>query len=484
MPTTKPSVLIVGTGFGGIGAAIELGKHGYDDVVILEKSDRLGGVWRENTYPGAACDIPSPLYSYSYEPNPNWSKRYSPQPEILDYMERTAAKYGVDKLIRFNTEVTSASFEDGKWQIKTNNGDFEADVFVPALGQLSRPVWPNIKGRDDFQGHTFHSAIWDHDYDLKGKRVAVIGTGASAIQFVPEIQPIVSKLSLFQRSAPWLLVQPQTEYHHRHKAIFERFPVAQRFERQTIWHFVETLQKLATTPDSKASPLIEAMGKARLKLVVKDPVLRAKLTPDYPAGCKRVLFTNKYLPAMTKPNVDLVTEDITEITATGVRTADGVEHQADVLIYGTGFKATEFLAPLSIKGVDGQDLHETWDDGARAYLGMTVPGFPNMFVMYGPNTNLGFGSIITMLEPQAAYIRQAVQLLAAGGGPLEVKPDIEQTYDTEVQGRLDGSVWTRCSSWYRTASGRISTNWVGSVKEYKERVKTLNPADFAERPTG
>jgi cation diffusion facilitator CzcD-associated flavoprotein CzcO len=475
-----PSVVIIGAGFGGIATAIELTRHGFRDVTVLEKADSLGGVWRENTYPGAACDVPSPLYSYSFEPNPHWSMRYSPGPEILDYLTRTAAKYGVDELIRFGCEVTLAEFEDGRWRVHTASGEvLEADVLVPAMGQLSRPVLPNIEGRDSFAGVAFHSATWDHDADLTGKRVAVIGTGASAIQFIPAIQPQVEKLTVFQRTAPWILVQPQKQYRPFHHWLFNRFPVFQRFERFMIWLLVESLQKAMTSRSRLLLPLGTLLAKVRLRFRVRDRALRNKLVPDYPAGCKRVLFSNLYLPAIVRPNVEIVTEPIETITTAGVRTRDGVEHPADVLVYGTGFAATEFLAPLTIRGRDGTPLADAWAGGARAYYGMTVPGFPNMFVMYGPNTNLGSGSIIAMLEPQARYIRQAVETLARSGPAyLDLRPEVEARFDAETQSRLTDTVWTHCASWYRNETGRITNNWPASVEEYEERVRVLDPADY------
>jgi cation diffusion facilitator CzcD-associated flavoprotein CzcO len=477
-----PSVVIIGAGFGGIATAIELTRHGFRDVTVLEKADSLGGVWRENTYPGAACDVPSPLYSYSYEPNPHWSMRYSPGPEILDYLKRTATKYGVDTLIRFGTEVSSAEFDEdaGRWRVHTTDGEvLEADVLVPAMGQLSRPVLPAIEGREKFQGIAFHSAQWNHDVDLAGKRVAVIGTGASAIQFVPAIQPQVAKLTLFQRTAPWVLVQPQKQYRPFHHWLFDRLPAFQRFERFMIWLLVESLQKAMTSHSRVLLPLGTLLAKARLRVRVRDLALRRKLTPDYPAGCKRVLFSNLYLPAVVESNVEIVTEPIAEITAAGVRTRDGVDHPADVLVYGTGFAATEFLAPLTIRGRAGKVLSDVWAGGARAYFGLSVPGFPNMFVMYGPNTNLGSGSIIAMLEPQARYIRQAVETLdRAGGAYLEVKSDVEDRFDAETQSRITHTVWTHCASWYRTATGRNTNNWPASVEEYEERVRVLDPRDY------
>lgn len=476
----NPSVLVIGSGFAGIAAAIELTQHGCTDVTILEKAPDLGGVWRENTYPGAACDVPSPLYSFSFAPNPHWSKRYSPQPEILAYLKRVADEYGITPLIRFGVEVASADWDEARarWQVHTSAGEtLEADVLVSALGQLSRPAWPRLPGVGEFAGPAFHSALWDHDVDLTGRRVAVIGTGASAIQLVPAVAPQALELTVFQRSAPWLLPQPQKEYRRVHHWLFEHVPAAQRFERGAIWLLVEVLQRAMTRGSKVLLPLCSAIHRLRLRRKVRDRALRKALTPEYPIGCKRILFTNAYLPALDAWKVRIVTDDVEAITPHGVRTADGVEHPADVLVYGTGFAAAEFLAPLTIRGVDGVDLHDVWSGGAHAHLGITVPGFPNLFLMYGPNTNLGSGSIIAMLEAQATYVRQAVQLLS-GARSMQVRRDVERRFDEEIQARLRGGVWTRCDSWYRADDGRVTTNWAGTVTEYRRRTARLDPADF------
>ena len=488
MSHAKPAIVIIGSGFGGIGAAIELKRAGFTDITILEKADTLGGVWRENTYPGAACDVPSPLYSYSFEPNPAWPHRYSGQDEILDYIRRTAAKYGVDRFIRYGTEVTSADFDAhrGKWQIHTSDGDLiETDMLVPAVGQLSRPSWPNIPGMDTFTGTAFHSAQWDHSYDLTGKRVAVIGTGASAIQFVPKIAPEVAALTIYQRTPPYIWPKFDTEYGSREKFLREHVPATRLPGRLGLWLFGEWATR-GMIKSKMIAKIVESVALAKLKREITDPALRAKLTPDYPIGCKRVLFTQDYLPTLNRPNVDVVNERITEITPTGVRTADGTETEVDAIIYGTGFTANDFLAPMKIRGIDGQDLHDAWPDGARAYLGLTVPGFPNMLLMYGPNTNVGAGSIIYMLEAQARYIRQAAELLAGTDRPsyLDVRRDVADRFDAETQQRLSSAVWSLCSSWYRNASGRVATNWPGQVYEYHRRTRTLDPADYVVTPIG
>jgi cation diffusion facilitator CzcD-associated flavoprotein CzcO len=482
MPTSaQPSVVIVGTGFGGLGMAIELKRAGFENLVLLEKGDDLGGVWRENTYPGAGCDIPSPYYSFSYEPNPDWPMRFSLRADIHAYLRRTADKYGITPHIRFNSEVTSAAFDEDRrlWRVETSGGTVhEAAVLIPAVGQLSRPAWPNIPGRESFAGNAFHSALWDHDVDLSGKRVAVIGTGASAIQFVPRIQPEVARLTLFQRSAPYVVPKADVVYRRWQRSLYRRLPRTQLAERAFFWGLCE-FATVGLKNDNAITKIVTLLSKALRAKQIKDPVLRAKLTPDYPAGCKRVLFASDYYPALAAPNVDVQTGAITGITPTGVSTADGATHEVDVIVYATGFTSTEFLGPMKVHGLAGRDLRETWSAGASAYYGMAVHGFPNMFLMYGPNTNLGCGSIIYMLERQARYIRQAVEHLARSGSSyLDVRQAAADRFDDEMRRRLSRSVWSMCGSWYREPSGRISTNWPGLVSEYHRRTRTLDLSDY------
>ncbi|WP_342800335.1 NAD(P)/FAD-dependent oxidoreductase [Nocardia sp. No.11] len=483
---TTPSIVIIGTGFGGLGMAMELQKAGFDDVTLLERAADVGGVWRENTYPGAGCDIPSPLYSYSYEPRTDWPKRFSEQPDIQAYLRGVAEKRGLMAKIRFGAEVTAAEFDDvrGTWTVSTADGaTISADVLVPAVGQLSRPAWPTIPGIDDFQGESFHSAEWNHDVELAGKRVAVIGTGASAIQFVPAIQPKVRQLTLFQRSAAWVLPKPDVEYRPWHHTVFARVPPVRLAERFAFWALCEFLS-LGIVDVPAIRPLVTGIATRHLEKQVPDPTLRAALLPDYPAGCKRGLFSNNYFPALTQPNAHVETSAISEIVPEGIRTADGVVHGADVIIYGTGFKGTEFLWPMRIVGRGGRELEDAWDGGARAYQGMSVPGFPNMFLVYGPNTNLGVGSIVYMIESQARYIRQAVQQIARHPGRvLDVRPDVAEEYDVRVQRRLERTPWTRCSSWYRTAAGRVTNNWPGTVTSYRRRTRTFALSDYRVVPT-
>lgn len=476
----KPSVAVIGTGFGGLAAVIELKKRGYHDIVVFEKADDVGGVWRENTYPGAACDVPSPFYSFSFEPNPRWPHRFSRQPAILDYMRHVADKYDVRSHVRFGTEVLGARFDEssGRWTVNVSNGDpVTVDVLVSAVGQLSRPAYPSIPGLDTFAGAAFHSATWDHDVDLAGKRVAVVGTGASAIQFIPAIQPEVGQMTVFQRSSPYIIPRPDREFTELHHRVFEKLPVTELAERATWYGLVETLS-VAWVYSKMLAGTIKASSRRHMrKQTAAKPGLFEKVWPDYPIGCKRVLFSDNYLPALAAPNVELVTEAIREITPKGVVTADGIEHEADVLIWGTGFKVQEFLAPMSITGPGGRDLHGEWKDGPHAYYGMTVPNFPNLFVMYGPNTNTGGGSIIYFLEAQAAYLGDYVAHVESTGRPLAVRPDVEQAYDDRIQGILSNSVWSQCTSWYRQADGRITTNWPLLGAQYKKQAR-FNAADY------
>lgn len=479
---SSPRIVIIGSGFGGLGMAAELLSHGLSNLTILEKANRLGGVWRDNTYPNAACDVPSSLYSWSFAPNPDWKRRYSGQADILAYQERVAADLGLTERIRFGTEIARADWDDTAaiWTLTTTTGEtLEADFLIPAVGQLSRPVIPAIPGTDTFTGPAFHSAQWRHDVDLRGKRIAVLGTGASAIQFVPGIQPEAGHVTVFQRSAPYVVPKPDRGYTGLHQKMFSRLPASQAAGRQATMLASEQLNSslTGTNPIKKA---LEVGWRALLRAQVKDPELRRKLTPDYPIGCKRLLFSNDWYPTLTKPNVSVVTEAVTEILPNGVRSADGAVHEVDVIIYGTGFAATEFLAPMEIHGAAGVALADVWADGARAYFGIAVPGFPNFGIVYGPNTNLGGSSIINMMEAQAGFIRQLVEQVR-DGGTIEVTAAAELRFDAEIQQRLQNTVWAGCDSWYRDTEGRVTTNWPGTVTEYKRRTATPDLTDFTVR---
>jgi len=479
MTARRPHVAIIGSGFAGIAAAAALRRAGHAEFTIYERAAEVGGVWRDNTYPGAACDVPSHLYSFSFAPEPGWSRRFAQQPEILDYLRNCVRRFGLERHLRLNTAITAAEFDERtcRWRLRTGTGEtVEADVLVPAVGQLSEPLVPELPGAAEFTGTAFHSARWDHDCDLRGKHVAVIGTGASAVQFVPEVAARAASLVVFQRSAPHVVPRPDRAYRPWHRFLFRRVPGAQRLGRLGNWLFFEIAARGLTTAKSIGGAFGAVSRLHRARQLPAE--LRREVAPDHPVGCKRVLFSSDYYPALARPGVRVERERIERITPTGVRTADGVEHRADVLIYGTGFDAAHFLSSMSVRGRGNRLLSREWAGGARAYLGMAVPGFPNMFLMYGPNTNLGSGSIIHMLESQAHYIAQVVRGLRGTGGALEVREQAAERFDAEIQRRLSDSVWVSCRSWYRDADGRISTNWPGSMAEYRRRTRAPAPADF------
>ena len=479
--------VVVGAGFGGLAAARELRKRDLD-VVVLEKAAGVGGVWRDNTYPGAACDVPSSLYSYSFEPNPGWPRRYAEQPDILRYVEDTSRRTGLDACVRTGMEVTTAHYDESsrRWQVTAVDSDgtpatWDADVVVFAVGQLSRPHVPHLPGIESFAGPAFHSARWDHGVDLTGRKVAVVGTGASAIQFVPEIQQSASSVTVFQRSAPYVVPKPDRAYTRAHLRAFRRFPATQGVGRELTRFLSERLNH-ALGDDTAFTKAFVAAFRLHLWHQVRDPDLRRRLLPDYPIGCKRLLFSNDWYPALTQPNVELVTATITQVCPEGIRTSDGRLHEADVIVYGTGFRATEFLEPIEVVGRDGRRLSKEWADGAHAFLGITMPHFPNAFVVYGPNTNLGGSSIISMIECQTGYLGQAVSRLVDGTAEtIEVSDEAAERSDTEMQHRLSHSVWASgCTSWYQTPSGRITTNWPGTVQEYRERTAVFDATDYRE----
>lgn len=465
------TAIIIGTGFAGIGMAVALRKAGIRNFKILEKAHEVGGVWRDNSYPGAACDVPSHLYSFSFAANPNWSRVFASQAEIYAYLRECAKNYQLTPHIQFGAEVQQAEYDAAAalWQVTLRDGSqLQSTLLITATGQLSRPALPNIAGMETFQGRSFHSATWDHSYNLSGKRVAVIGTGASAIQFVPAIADQVAELSVFQRSPAYLKKRPDRAYKEWEKTLFANVPGAMKLHRAFIYLRYEA-QALAFT---RFKGLMKwAVGRPFQKLLAKeiaDVELRAKLTPDYPIGCKRILLSSEYLKTMDKANVHLVTEGIKRVTEQGIETNDGIEHPADVIIYGTGFAATEFLAPMRITGRNGVDLNEAWQKGAQAYLGMSVPNFPNFFMLYGPNTNLGHNSIVYMLESQIAHVLRCYQAMQAKeSNTIEVDANRYHTFNKKIQQRLANTVWQGCKSWYVDETGHNSTNWPGFTLSYR-----------------
>jgi cation diffusion facilitator CzcD-associated flavoprotein CzcO len=471
-------VAIIGSGFGGIGMAYHLKQAGIDAFTIFEKSDEIGGVWRDNTYPGAGCDVPSQLYSFSFESHHPWAWRYGKQAEILDYLRHCVRKFGIASHIQFRREVVQADFntQRGIWRLKfADGGVHEAEMLISAVGQLHRPALPKIEGQQRFAGTQFHSARWDHGFDPRGKTVAVIGSGASAVQFVPEIARQVRQLYLFQRSPGWVAPKFERPISPFMRRLFDRLPWVYDLDRLRIFLITEALA-YAYNGHAWAERLMRLLAQVQLRIQVRDPALRRKLTPDFPIGCKRILLTTQWLPALIRPNVEVVGEAIAEITETAVRNTDGCIREVDAIIYATGFAATEFLAPMRITGIDGRLLSEHWRNGADAYLGMAVAGFPNFFLLYGPNTNVGSGSIVFMLECQQRYIVKLLRERAAlGWHCAEVTAAAQADYRREIEQRSSLTTFAGdCQSWYKTADGRNTNNWIGSMMEYRRRTRRID----------
>ena len=474
-------IAIIGSGFGGLGAAIQLKRQGVDDFVVLERADDVGGTWRDNSYPGCACDVQSHLYSFSFALNPEWSRSYSPQPEIWAYLQRCARDYGVLPHVQFRREMRDASWDDAaqRWRIETPQGVITASVMVLATGPLSDPMIPRLPGMETFQGAMFHSSQWDHGYDLTGRRVAVIGTGASAIQFVPAIQPTVERLHLFQRTAPWILPRPGREIGGTARALFRHVPLAQRAVRDAIYAMRELMVFLFRSP--ALMQRAQRLATRYLEHTVRDPALRAKLTPDFTMGCKRVLISNDYLPALTRPNVEVVTDGIAEVRPRSIVGTDGVEREVDAIIFGTGFRPTDQPIADHIRGRAGRTLNDVWQGSPKAYLGTTVAGFPNLFILLGPNTGLGHTSVVYMIEAQIAHLLRAVRYMERNDvSAMEPRPEAQAAFVADVDQRMRGTVWVAggCRSWYLDATGRNSTLWPDFTWRYRRRVARLTPAHY------
>ncbi|HVF49482.1 MAG TPA: NAD(P)/FAD-dependent oxidoreductase [Pyrinomonadaceae bacterium] len=474
-------IAIIGSGFGGLCAAIRLKAEGLADFLVFERAGDVGGTWRDNSYPGCACDVQSHLYSYSFAPNPDWTHSYSAQPEIWAYLKRCAERFGVLPHVRFRQEVRVAAWDDAAelWRIETSKGSYTASLLVLASGALSEPSIPNLRGLERFKGETFHSARWNHEYDLKGRRVAVVGTGASAIQFVPEIQPQVSRLHIFQRTPPWIMPRFDRAFGPRERRLFRRLPVAQSSLRAAIYLlrelFVFGFRHLSL------ARLVERLALRHLERSVPDEVLRARLRPGYVIGCKRILVSNDYLPTLAQPNVELVTEAITEVREHAIVTRDGAERGVDAIIFGTGFRVTDPPLAKHIKGRAGTTLSEVWQGSPQAHLGTTVAGFPNLFILLGPNTGLGHTSVIYMIEAQVEHLLSALRYMRARGATtIEPRPEAQAAYVSELERRTAGTVWTAggCGSWYLDRTGRNSTLWPDFTWRFRRRVARLNPREY------
>jgi cation diffusion facilitator CzcD-associated flavoprotein CzcO len=479
-PARSRSIAVVGGGFGGVGAAVMLQRAGYEDVTVFEKGERVGGVWNHNTYPGAACDVPSHLYEFSFAPN-RWSRRYAPQAEIQAYVEGVARRFGVLDRVRIGTEVKSARWDEGRgrWQLETSAGPYEAEILLTACGQLSVPKTPQIAGLESFDGPVFHTAEWRHDVDLAGKEVAVIGTGCSAIQVVPAIQPTVGQLDVYQRSPGWTMPKMDYAYSERAHALFKRFPAVRRLDRAAVFAFME-LGAAAMTRRQWLLPALRAAGRRQIEGAIEDPELRRKVTPSDELGCKRMMLTDEWYPTLTKPNVELVTERIAAITPGGIRDAAGVERPADVLVFATGFATHGFVAPMEIAGRDGA-LTQEWAEVARAYLGISVPGFPNMFLLYGPNTNGGTGSVIYTIEAGVGHVIAALgELDRAEASRIEVRREAAEHFDRELRDALAGTVWhSGCTNWYVDENGNDPQQWPWLWSTYRRRTAKLQPGAYA-----
>lgn len=478
-------MLIVGAGFSGLGMAIKLLEAGNTSFLLIEKADDIGGTWYVNRYPGCACDIPSHLYSFSFDRNPEWSRMYSGRNEIQNYLKACAEKYGLDRYVRLNTRMQTAVWNEGAalWQVTTADGaTIKARCLVSAVGALHVPKYPDIPGMEKFAGPAFHSTWWDASVPLEGKRVAVIGTGASAIQFVPEIAPKAEKLYVFQRTPPWILPKTDFPIAERWRKRFRRFPFLTWLFRIAlfwlyevrVWGFLGNVTAIRKRGHKMALNHLAAQ--------VPDPALRAKLTPNYELGCKRVLISNDFYPAIQRPNVDFITDSIKEIREHSVVTQDGTERPVDVLIYGTGFRTTEPLHDTRIVGRDGLEIHEAWNERISAYLGVTVSGFPNFFILLGPNTGLGHNSVVLMSEAQIGYVMDCLRLMRRRGmTTMEVKAETQKSFVEELRARLTGTVWQSggCRSWYQDPrTGESPVIWPGSVVAYRRRTKAVAEKDY------
>jgi cation diffusion facilitator CzcD-associated flavoprotein CzcO len=469
---------IVGAGFGGLGMAIRLKQAGRDDFVLIERGEDVGGTWWANSYPGCQCDIPSNLYSFSFAPNPNWDRAYPMRDQLLEYLRNCAERFGVMPHTRLRTELLEARWlgDEQRWELETTTGPLAARVLVAAPGLLSEPFSPPLPGLDRFEGNCFHTAEWDHSDDLTGKRVALLGSGASAVQVVPEIQPLVAKLHLFQRTPPWVIPHTDHPVAQAMRDLYGRVPVLQSLSRAGVYALRESVA-VGITRDRRWLKAQELNARLHLRRQVPDPELRERLTPQYEIFCKRIILSNRWYPALQEPNVDLVSSGVREVRERSVVDGDGVEREIDTLILATGFKPAELPIAERIRGRDGSSLAEVWDGSPEAYLGTTVAGFPNLLFLYGPNLNTGHSSVVYMLESQIAYALDALHTMhLRGAAEFDVRPEAQAAYNEEIQARLETTVWNTggCSSWYIDRNGRNSIQWPGFTFEYRRRTRSFD----------
>jgi len=481
---TSVEVLIIGAGFSGIGMGIQLQKAGIGPFLIIEKSSDIGGTWWENRYPGCACDIPSHLYSFSFEPSSDWTRMYPGRQEIHDYLKKCIERHNLRPHIRLNARFEEAKWDESAslWRVRTGDGSLiEARVLVSGMGALHVPRYPVFKGQERFAGPAFHSALWDDAVNLEGKNVAVVGTGASAIQFVPQIAPRVSNLYLFQRTPPWIVPRLDYAISEEKKRRFRRIPLLRWLFRQYIF-WRQEVRVLAFLGNQRFRSKMEAIATRHLRRQVEDPVLREVLTPHYALGCKRVLVSDDFYPTLLRSNVALVTSEIQEVREHSLVTADGTERPVDVLVYGTGFRATEPLIGCRIIGRGGQEIHDVWKTRMNAYLGITASGFPNLFILLGPNTGLGHNSVVLMIEAQVRYVIDCLKLMKRRRQrTMEVRPKVQQGFVEETHRRLQKTVWLSggCHSWYQDQkTGEVTTIWPGSVIAYLRRTRGVAASDY------
>ncbi|HSV38166.1 MAG TPA: NAD(P)/FAD-dependent oxidoreductase [Nocardioidaceae bacterium] len=487
--TEHVRVALIGAGFAGIAASVALKRAGIDDFVVLERADEVGGVWRDNSYPGIACDVPSSFYSLSFAPNPDWSRTYSPGEQIATYTRGVVDEYGVRPHIRFGQELVSASWEDAQqhWVIKTPDLTFTADVLVDCAGSLAEPQVPSLPGLETFAGTVFHSARWDHGHDLRGKRVAVVGTGASAIQFVPAIQPVVDQLTVFQRTPVWVVPRNDRPTTAIERRLFTMFPSLQRLQRSSQFAVRELLHYPMIRRRKAARLVLEATARFHLRRQITDPALRAKLEPDFEIGCKRLLISNDWYPALAQDNVHVVANGVREIRESSVVAADGSEHEVDTIIFGTGFSLGTTDVFKRIHGRDGRSLDQVWQGSPRHYRAVSIAGFPNYFRLGGQGCGIGHGSMIFQIESQTAYLIDALDTMARRGlSSVEVTAEAQGAYLTKLSSDLEGTVWLKggCSSWYQDASGDATGMWPRSLTSYRRLTRRFEPADHHLQPRG
>ena len=475
-------IVIVGSGFSGLGMAIRLKQAGLQDFAILERADEVGGTWHANTYPGCACDVPSHLYSFSFALNPDWTQTYSSQPEIWEYLRRCADEFGVRSHIRFGCAVESATWLDDerRWELETTTGTYRARVLIPALGPLTEPRIPDLPGLEDFAGQTWHSARWNHDYELTGKRIASIGTGASAIQYVPEIQPRVERLHVFQRTPPWVVPHSTRSITDAERRLYRAAPAVQRLVRGGIYAGREALV-LGFVKQPRFMRVVEQLARRHMQRQLDDPQLLARVTPDYTIGCKRILPSNRWYPALNEPNVELVTAGVREVRARSIVGGDGIERPVDAIVFGTGFRVTDIPAAHQVRGRGGTLLDDIWHGSPRAYLGTAVAGFPNLFFLLGPNTGLGHSSMVYMIESQIAHVMAALRhMRLSGAETIEVRAAAQERYNAEIDRRMHGTVWTTgCSSWYLDETGRNAVLWPDWTWRFRRWAGELREDDYA-----